>query len=42
MSLDATEYILFFFKNRQYHYEATYWGFYFSQEISELKKVRLL
>ena len=28
MSLNATNYILFYFKNLQYHYEATYWGFY--------------
>ena len=28
MSLNATEYILFYFKNLQYHYEVTYWGFY--------------
>ena len=26
--LNATEYILFYFKNLQYHYEATYWRFY--------------
>ena len=26
--LNATEYILFYFKNLQYHYEVTYWGFY--------------
>ena len=28
MSLNATEYILFYFKNLQYDYEVTYWGFY--------------
>ena len=30
MSLNATEYILFYFKNLQYQYEVTYWGFYLS------------
>ena len=28
MSLNATEYILFYLKNLHYHYEVTYWGFY--------------
>ena len=28
MTLNATDYILFYFKNLQYHYEITYWRFY--------------
>ena len=31
MSLNATEYILFYFKKLQYHYAVTYWGFYVMQ-----------
>ena len=28
VSLNATEYILFYFEKLQYHYKVTYWGFY--------------
>ena len=33
MSLNRTEYILFYFKNLQYHYEVTYWGFYLTRKL---------